>query len=121
MVRKEDPMLQDEYWQMVQSHICRRCVDGDGFGNCRLPKSEECSLKHFLPDIIRTVTAVQADDIETYIALLRKNICANCEFQNTELVCQKRNRLECALDRYYPLVIQIVELVKEDGTRIPSI
>ena len=114
-------MSLDEYWTRIQSRICRRCVDGDGLGNCRLPAGEECSLKHYLPEIISTVESTHADRIDEYIALLRKNICAVCDYQNADLVCLKRNRLECALDRYYPLVIDIIEMVKEDGTQISKV
>ena len=114
-------MLQEEYWSVIQSRICKRCVDGNGYGDCRLPEGEECRLHHFLPDIIRTVTETRSDKIEEYVARLRKNICAICDYQAPDQVCLKRNQLECALDRYFPLVVEIIEMIKEDGARVPSI
>ncbi len=102
-------------WTVLQDRICRRCVDGDGTGACRLPAGEACALQHFLPEIIATVSATTATTIDGYIERLRSGICAHCDSQNADLVCSKRNHLECALDRYYPLVIEIIEQVRRDG------
>ncbi len=111
----------DGYWQKIQSRICKRCVDGDGYGNCHLPGTEECSLRHYLPDIIKTVSEIREEKIDAYVARLRKNVCAVCEDQTADLVCQKRNRLECALDRYYPLVIDIIETIREDDPHVHAV
>jgi len=96
-------------WEEVQKKICRKCIDGDGRGNCRLPVDEECALKSNFPLIVQTVSAVNATDYEEYVQVLRKTVCTSCSHQDREGNCWKRNRLDCALDRYYPLVIEIVE------------
>lgn len=105
----------DQYWNMLQTRICRRCVDGDGTGACRLPAGEECALYRNLPQIIATVLSVESESIDGYIARLRQNICSACDAQDANLVCHKRDQLECALDRYYPLVVEIIESVKKSG------
>jgi hypothetical protein len=106
----------EEYWALLQTRICRRCVDGDGTGACRLPAGEECALHHYLPNIIATVRSATSESLDGYVALLRKNVCRVGDAQDASLVCHKRNDLECALDRYYPLVIEIVESIKESGS-----
>ncbi len=110
-----------EYWSLIQSRVCRRCLDGDGAGGCRLPAGEMCALKELLPEIIRCVTSVQSETMDAYVGALRTNICASCEHQTADRSCAMRNHLECALDRYYPLVVQIIETVKENPAWAPAI
>ena len=105
----------DDYWAQLQTRICRRCVDGDGTGACRLPAGEECPLHHFLPNIITTVRSVKSTTLDGYVSRLRQDICSTCDAQDANLVCHKRNDLECALDRYFPLVVDIIESIKEGG------
>jgi hypothetical protein len=102
----------DQYWQEIQRKICPRCLDGDGHGECRLPVGDECALKSFLPQIVITVANARSESIEGYVNLLRRNVCILCDHQNPDMTCKRRNDLECAIDRYYPLVIQIIETVR---------
>ena len=102
----------DQYWQVIQEKICPRCLDGDGHGECRLPVGDECALRSFLPQIVITIANAKSDTVEGYVNLLRRNVCILCDHQNADMSCKRRNDLECAIDRYYPLVIQIVETVR---------
>ncbi|HEV8539395.1 MAG TPA: hypothetical protein VGR15_10810 [Bacteroidota bacterium] len=106
-----------QYWQAIQQKICPRCLDGDGEGNCRLPVGEECALKSFLPQMVVTIANVKSTSIESYIAALRRHVCILCDHQQADMACMKRNNLECALDRYYPLVIEIIETVRAEMER----
>jgi hypothetical protein len=105
------------YWQAIQQKICHRCLDGDGEGNCRLPLGEECALKSFLPEMVATIANVKSTTMDAYIASLRRHVCILCDHQQTDMACKKRNDLECALDRYYPLVVEIVETVRAEMER----
>jgi len=102
----------EQYWSLIQDKICRKCIDGDGKGNCRLPAGESCAIQEFLPQIVRTVRSVESDSYEVYVDALRAGICANCPDQGPDGVCGKRNGLECALDRYYGLVLATIDDVK---------
>jgi len=101
-----------EYWDVIQERICPRCIDGDGKGNCRLPIGERCALKSFLPQLVTTIIQTKSESIDGYIASLRNNICSMCEHQQDDFSCPKRSDLECALDRYFPLVLEIIESVE---------
>lgn len=111
-------MKQEQLWPVIQNRICRKCVDGDGLGNCRLPSGVECPLKHFLPEIIQTVTAVDSPDLSAYVALLRVHVCGQCNDQSQDGLCSRRKNLECALDRYFPLVLEVFDMVKDNGRKI---
>lgn len=106
-----------QYWQSIQQKICPRCLDGDGQGNCRLPVGEECALKSFLPQIVMTLENAESGSMDTYISKLRRHVCILCDHQQPDTVCKKRNDLECALDRYYPLVVEIIETVRTEMAR----
>jgi hypothetical protein len=109
-----------QYWQVIQQRICPRCLDGDGKGNCRLPEGEECTLKSFFPQIVMTIANVKSASIDTYVNALRRHVCILCDHQAADMSCRKRSDLECALDRYYPLVVEIIEAVRAEMERAES-
>ena len=98
-------------WEMLEQKICPRCIDGDGRGACRLPAGTMCALKSYLPEIVASVATVKSDSIGSYIRALRNDVCTLCNHQAEDETCTKRTDLECALDRYYPLVVEIIETV----------
>jgi hypothetical protein len=99
----------NNYWESMRARICTKCIDGDGHGNCRLPAGVFCALESFFPELVSTVIGVQAVTYNDYVAALRANVCANCKHQQLNGMCSKRETLECALDRYYPIVIEIID------------
>ncbi len=108
----------ENHWQEVRTRICHKCMDGDSHGNCRLPVGETCALESFFPELVDTISKVHSTSYDDYVKALRLNICRTCAHQLSDGECFKRNALECALDRYYPLLIEIVEeLTTEFGKR----
>ncbi len=99
----------EQYWHAVQSGVCARCVDSDGHGHCRLDGEEECALRAYFPGIVEAILSVHDPMIEPYVDSLRRNVCASCRHQTPDGKCSPRSRLDCGLDRYFPLVIDAVE------------
>lgn len=99
----------DRYWESIREKVCRKCIDGDGKGNCRLQRHDSCALQEFHPAAFSLVAALEADSYDAYVQTLRARICFACEHQTADGVCRKRQSLECALDRYYPLIIDVDE------------
>lgn len=108
------------YWELLHARICHRCIDGDGKGDCRLPATEVCALKAFLPEIITTITKMQSGSYHAYVNALRNQVCSQCDGQRADGTCSKRETLECALDRYYPLVVEAIESVRADAKLFPA-
>src|SRR3972149_2498706 len=108
------------YWELLHARICHRCIDGDGKGNCRLPATEQCALKVFLPEIITTITKMQSGSYHAYVNALRNQVCSQCDAQRADGTCSKRETLECALDRYYPLIVEVIESVRADAKLFPA-
>jgi hypothetical protein len=70
---------------------------------------DKCALKEFFPELVSTVLSVQSPSYDDYVTSLRATVCAKCDFHLPGDRCGKRDALECALDRYFPLVIEIIE------------
>lgn len=103
----------EHYWEPLRQRVCAKCIDGDGKGNCRLPHGEACALEAFLPELVTIVSTVKADSYQKYVEALRATVCAQCDHQVSGR-CNKRETLECALDRYFPVVLEVMETVKEE-------
>lgn len=102
----------EQYWDLIQARVCRKCVDGDGRGHCLLPATEPCALRESLPEIIRIARETESGTYEDSVNALRSQICDRCSHQLNDGTCRKRDRLECALDRYYVLVLDVLDDVR---------
>lgn len=102
----------EKYWKAVQERVCKVCIDSDPLGNgvCRISEASMCGVKEYFPKIVKIVLSVKSDKMDDYIIALRENVCKECR-ETPDGVCELRNSVECALDRYYPLIVQAIESV----------
>ena len=100
---------EQEYWEALEQKICSKCVDGDGKGGCLIAPGRDCALKTHFPRIVAAVNSVFSPSVEPYVDRLRSEVCASCAHQSAGGSCSLRDDTECALDRYYPLIVQIIE------------
>lgn len=100
------------YWESVRMTVCRKCIDGDSKGNCRLPEHELCALREYFPALLETLSSVKGHALEPYVQALRTHICIQCSYQTPGGTCRRRETMECALDRYFPLIVEKVESMK---------
>lgn len=105
---------EQEYWEALQARICVKCVDGDTKGNCLIGRERGCALKVFLPHILDVVNSVYSPSIIPYADQLRSKICAMCIHENPSGGCTVRDEVECALDRYFPLIVEVIEELREE-------
>ncbi len=109
----------EQYWEAIQGGVFTRCVDEqDGAGNVRLTNEAQCIIKRFLPDIINIVNTIKSNRIEPYIDKFHRDICSQCESVNPDGSCELRARADCCLDRYFPLIVEVIEEVS--GRSLPS-
>lgn len=52
-----------------------------------------------------------------YLAALKKNICSVCVDSNHEGVCQLSDQEICAVERFYPQIVEIVHSVESEDMR----
>ena len=99
----------EEYLSALEQRICAKCIDGDGSGGCRIAPEHECAIRAHFPQIIESVNAVFSPSVEPYVEQLRRRVCAVCTSQTSAGTCRLREETECALDRYFPLIVQVIE------------
>jgi hypothetical protein len=99
----------ESYWQLMQDKVCSHCIDGGNSGGCRIDQGRECALRKYLPQILDVVNSVYSPAIEPYEVQLRNKICGICIHQSVAGKCAVRNEVECALDRYFPLIVEVIE------------
>lgn len=83
-------------WESVRMSVCRKCIDGDTKGECRLPDDEVCPLKVYFQEVSETITVANSHSMETIARAVRSSVCPLCLYGTSEH-CRKRDTLECAL------------------------
>ena len=66
-------------------------------------------MKKYFPQILEVVGSSYSHSMEPYEKLLRNKVCGICIHQSPSGSCSLRNEVECALDRYFPLIVQVIE------------
>ncbi len=104
--------MEDEqrYLEEVLGRVCPRCIDrdGEGGGECRLSADAECMIRRFFPQIVEAVRSVYSTSMEPYVVALREKVCRTC-LTPGESACAVRDDVECALDRYFPMIVETIE------------
>jgi hypothetical protein len=63
----------------------------------------------FFPTIVETILSAQSGKVDAYVKALRTNVCAICKHQSPDGTCMIRRDLDCGLDRYFPMIVEVVE------------
>jgi hypothetical protein len=100
---------EEYYWEIVQKRICAKCVDGDGAGGCRVASDLDCALGRYFPQVLESIRSASGGSIVPYEEQLRNKVCGICIHQSADNSCSLRKEVDCALDRYFPLLVQVLE------------
>ena len=100
----------DKYLKAIKQNICSICVDSNEKGGCTLNEKESCAMELFLPRIVDLVHSIDSDNIIEYRNKLRETICADCRARENGN-CYLREDANCSLDRYFPLIVEIIQKV----------
>jgi hypothetical protein len=106
-----------QYLNAIRRRVCAVCIDAicDGkyqFLRCGLPAGRTCPVELYLPQVIEVVESVDSPLFEDYVTVLRDKVCAACE-QTEEGICALRLNADCALDRYFMLVADAIEEMRQ--------
>lgn len=93
----------------LRSKICPNCVRRTRDGGCSLPADRPCSLFSNLEEIVAIVRETHSRRIDPYVESLRDRVCGACHSQDDHGRCPCRDQMDCALDTYYPLVVEEIE------------
>jgi hypothetical protein len=99
----------EELERLVRGKICAVCSDRDSKGDCGLENPSACALFRLFPQVARAIQSVESDDIRDYVAAIRGGVCSICRDQDWDGTCEKRHRVECALDAYLIPIVEAIE------------
>ena len=102
----------EKYLDAIRKNVCSICVDSDENGECRLTEKELCAVESYLKEIIELAENMTDEYYDKYYENLREKICANCRAKSADGNCYLRDDANCALDRYFPLVVETVRKVR---------
>jgi hypothetical protein len=94
---------------LVRSRICKVCTERTVDGDCGLDEPARCALFQLFPQVAQAIDSVQSNDINDYVAAIRRNVCSVCSEQASDGSCQTRQQVKCALDAYLLLVVDAIE------------
>lgn len=103
--------------RQLRDKICPNCVRRKRDGSCSLPADRPCSLFSNLEDIVDIVKSTRSRRIDPYVETLRDRVCDACHFQDDHGQCPCRTNVDCALDTYYPLIVEVIEAHLEAETK----
>jgi hypothetical protein len=116
------PIPLEEYKDAMRESVCNVCVcfenNKEDPGRCVHETNGKCSLFAHLGEVVNMVSHVNSGSIEDYTVALRQEVCAKCDHQNAEGVCNLRDNKDpvpswCMLDVYFNLIVGAVEDVQK--------
>jgi len=105
--------LEQRYLKAVRQRVCHHCSDLMTDGICGLA-DRVCPIELNLREMIQIVHYVHDEAIEPYLRNLRKVVCAACGTRDLADHCRLKDQRDCALDRFFVLVVEAINDVHED-------
>lgn len=96
-----------DYTKIIKEKICSICVDSDAQGKCLLSDDEICAIEAYLPKILKIIKNLEDKTIDECVEVLKKEICSHC-FNNSDGNCKLSKDANCALERYFPYMAEIL-------------
>lgn len=101
----------ERYLQEIRQRVCAKCIDRTSSGLCVATAYESCAINRYLPEIIEIVLTTEGAEPGACVAKLRERVCSVCLHQSPDGRCDLRDDVECALDRYFPMVVEAIREV----------
>lgn len=106
--------------ERLRASLCPRCARYTSAHGCSLPETRKCAIFGNLPEIINVVRRTHSWRIDPYADTLRLRVCAVCRHEDDHGSCPMRENLDCALDAYFPLIVDEIEAVLGIGQPAPG-
>lgn len=94
--------------QQLRDRVCSNCYATTPHGECNLRNRAQCPLFARLDEVIEIVGSVRDYSTEPYMDRIRGIFCSTC-MQQANGHCARRDRLDCSLEIYFPLIVEIIE------------
>jgi len=107
----------EKYLQEIRQRVCSKCIDRTASGLCTASTFEACAINRYLPEIIDIVLSGPPAEYDEYVSRLRSKVCSACGRQSPDGRCDLRDDVECALDRYFPVIIEAIRDAAAAGNK----
>jgi hypothetical protein len=97
------------YRDALRKRVCAVCLDSRDDRSCGLAAGRTCVVEEQLPRLVDVLLEVHSGRMDEYAAALESGICSRCAGQDDEGACRLRDRGECALAVYLPLIVDVIE------------
>lgn len=104
------------YREAVDRRIHAICLDRNLDPCARAHPATSCRVARFLPQLIEIVSEIHSTHLSDYEEAITQRICVLCGNQDDAGRCPVRDRAECCLYRYLPLVLDTIEEVQDRET-----
>jgi hypothetical protein len=108
----------ETYWNAIRRRVCRLCLDQGSDGTC-YRGGGPCPIEVHLPRLVETLLTVGSYRMDEYVAAVEAEICSRCAERGEPEHCPTRERGDCALAMYLPLVLDAVEEVRSATAPAP--
>lgn len=99
----------DKFEEAIRQRVCTVCEDFGEDNHCHTRDEHGCAVKRFMGELVLIALQIYSKDIGPYQQAVREKICSICPNPDPEGHCLVRERMDCALDRYLPLVLDAVD------------
>ena len=100
--------LQSRLAKRFEDEICRVCVHKTSGTGCTLTRRRECPIFEWAEKLTDVVKQMWSERLSDYMEQIQSIICPECA-QDPQGACEDRDHLDCPLDLYHALVIEILE------------
>ena len=91
-----------------EQRICRVCVHETATGGCTLTRNRECPIFQWAEQLAEVVAGMESDRLADYMDGVQAIICPDC-LQDDKGQCEDRTHLNCPLDLYLGIVVEVLE------------
>lgn len=91
-----------------EDEICPVCAHRTASAGCSLTARRECPIFEWSEKLAAVVADIDSDRLGDYMDQVGKIICPDC-CQGDDGACAAREHLDCPLDLYFGLVVEILE------------
>lgn len=103
-----DQQLRQRIEQHLRQEVCEQCRSTTPHQECAYKEEDFCPLFEHLDEIVQIVASIRDYSTEPYLQKLRDVVCPQCR-QDAEGNCIDRQNGTCALDRFFPVVVRVIE------------
>jgi hypothetical protein len=92
----------------LEEAVCRVCVHRTADGGCTLTERHECPIFEWAKQLADVVQRTGSDRLADYMKEIQDVICPEC-MQEEDGSCEDRDHLNCPLDLYLGIVVDVLE------------